>query len=61
MRNYNVLDIRYVIDFYMISKWYKRVRVNCKGVIEDIIEDNIKDNIKDNKRNKGNIINYICE
>ena len=57
MRNYNVLDIRYIIDFYMISKLYKRVGVNCKGVIKDIIEDNIEDN----KRAKGNIINYICE
>ena len=33
MRNYNILDIRYMIDFYMIFKLYKRVRVNCKGVI----------------------------
>ena len=50
-----------MIDFYMIFKWYKRVRVNCKGVIGDIIEDIIKDNKRDNKRDKGNIINYICE
>ena len=46
-----------MIDFYMIFKWYKRVRVNCKDIIGDIIEDIIKDN----KRVKGNIINYICE
>lgn len=57
MRNYNVLYIRYMIDFYMIYKLYKRVRVNCKDIIGDII----KDNIEDNKRAKGNIINYICE
>ena len=50
-----------MIDFYMISKWYKRVRVNCEDIIGDNIENIIKDNIKDNKRTKGNIINYICE
>lgn len=45
----------------MISKWYKRVRVGCKDIIWDNIEDIIEDIIEDNKRDKGNIINYICE